>query len=115
VSGAGEIADLAAAMLAKGPKAVLITEGSKGATAYTRGGPVSVAARKVTVADTVGAGDTFNAGVLAALSDMGALSKPAVTSLDAEGWRKALDLGVRAAAVTVSRAGANPPWRHELA
>jgi len=67
------------------------------------------------VIDTVGAGDTFNAGVLAALAEAGALAVDAVRAgLDPATLRAALELGVRAAAVTVSRAGANPPRRDEL-
>jgi fructokinase len=69
----------------------------------------------VDVADTVGAGDTFNAGVLAALWRAGRLSKEALSTLDDTTIRDALSLGVRAAAITVSRPGANPPWAHELA
>jgi fructokinase len=66
------------------------------------------------VADTVGAGDTFNAGVLASLHAAGALTKAGVAMLTAAQLDAALSLGTRAAAVTVSRAGANPPWSHEL-
>jgi len=69
----------------------------------------------VTVADTVGAGDTFNAGVLAALHRAGVLTKAGVAVLDRATLEAALDLGIRAAAVTVSRPGANPPWAHEVA
>jgi fructokinase len=115
LQGPGEVAALADGLRRTGPQAVLITEGAKGATAYTAAGPVSVAATKVKVADTVGAGDTFNAGVLAALHRDGVLSKAAVAGLGAEGWQAALSLGTRAAAVTVSRPGANPPWAAELA
>lgn len=102
------------AILAKGPKVVLVTEGAKGATAYTARGAVSVAAPKVVVADTVGAGDTFNAGFLAALDRAGLLSKSAVATLSDDALRDALSLGTRAAAITCSRPGANPPWAHEL-
>lgn len=102
------------AILAKGPKVVLITEGAKGASAYTARGVVSVAAPKIVVADTVGAGDTFNAGFLAALDRAGLLSKAAVAELSDAALSDALTLGTRAAAVTCSRAGANPPWAHEL-
>lgn len=102
------------AILAKGPKVVLITEGAKGATGFTARGSVSVAAPKIVVADTVGAGDTFNAGFLAALDRAGLLSKPAIAALSDEALRDALSLGVRAAAVTCSRAGANPPWADEV-
>lgn len=102
------------ALLAKGPKVVLITEGAKGATAHTARGPVFVAAPTVKVVDTVGAGDTFNAGFLAALDRAGLLAKAAVADLSDAALRDALTLGARAAAVTCSRAGANPPWAHEV-
>ena len=114
LEGGGPVEAVAAAMLARGPKAVLVTSGAKGATAYAAGFSVSVPAKRVVVVDTVGAGDTFNAGVLAALDEAGALSKAGIAGLDEAGWRAALSLGISAAAVTVSRAGANPPWRHEL-
>ena len=112
--GAGEISDLANRVLAMGPKLVCITEGAKGATGYSVAGAVFVAANKVEVVDTVGAGDTFNAGVLASLSAAGLLTKSGVAALSEDAIRAALTLGGKAAAVTVSRAGANPPWAHEL-
>ena len=91
-----------------------MTEGARGATGYTATLAERVEARRVDVVDTVGAGDTFNAGVLASLSRAGALTKSALRELSAGTVRDAIDLGARAAAVTVSRAGANPPWRHDL-
>ncbi|MBI1416292.1 MAG: carbohydrate kinase [Limimaricola sp.] len=112
--GAGDIAELSGRILARGPKLVCITEGAKGATGFSRDHAIFVPSRKVVVADTVGAGDTFNAGVLAALNSAGCLSKTALASLEEGTIRAALDLGARAAAVTVSRPGANPPWAHEL-
>ena len=102
------------AILDKGAKVVLVTEGSKGATAYTARGSVQVAAPKITVADTVGAGDTFNAGFLASLDRDDLLSKSLVANLSDDALRSALSLGTRAAAVTCSRPGANPPWANEL-
>jgi fructokinase len=105
---------LVARLRGLGVKVVLVTEGARGATAYAAQGPVTVAAPQVAVADTVGAGDTFNAGFLAALDRAGLLAKPAVADLSEDALRDALALGVRAAAVTVSRPGANPPWAHEL-
>lgn len=108
-------AEAAGRLLAQGAAAVLTTEGAQGATAYLADGTtIRVSARPVTVADTIGAGDTFNAGVLAALAAAGALGPQGWRAPDAGLWRRALELGVQAAAVTVSRAGANPPWRHEL-
>lgn len=114
LAGDGDLADLARAVLAKGPKLVCITEGSKGVTGYMADRDVFFAATRVDVADTVGAGDTFNAGLLAALDQAGVLTKHGIETLDDATLEAALSLGSRAAAVTVSRAGANPPWAHEL-
>ncbi|MDP3195113.1 carbohydrate kinase [Tabrizicola sp.] len=114
LEGQGDLTNLARGILAKGPKVVFVTEGASGARAVTSTQDIFVAAQKVTVVDTVGAGDTFNAGVLAALHQAGALSKAGVTSLSDAALTSALTLGTRAAAVTVSRAGANPPWIAEL-
>ncbi|PTX49897.1 fructokinase [Gemmobacter caeni] len=112
--GPGEVSALARGIVAQGPKLVFITEGAAGARAVTATQDRFVAATKVTVADTVGAGDTFNAGVLAALDEAGVLTKQALVTLPDTVLDAALSLGTRAAAVTVSRAGANPPWRSEL-
>lgn len=101
--------------LERGPKLIVLTQGGKGAVGYTRNHAVAVTPRKVEVVDTVGAGDTFNAGILASLHEQGLLTKAALADLSRDNIEAALDLGARAAAVTVSRAGANPPWRHELA
>lgn len=101
-------------ILAKGAKVVLVTEGAKGATAFTARGSVQVSAPKITVADTVGAGDTFNAGFLASLDRDGLLQKTQVANLSEDALRAALSLGTSAAAITCSRPGANPPWANEL-
>ena len=114
LAGHDDKAGAAAEMLDAGAALVCVTEGAEGVTAHAREGAVRVAAQKVQVVDTVGAGDTFNAGVLAALDAAGCLSKAAVRDLSEGTIRDALSLGVRAAAVTVSRAGANPPTRAEL-
>ena len=112
--GAGDVSTLARQILENGPKIVFVTEGAAGARAITATQNRFVAAQKVTVADTVGAGDTFNAGALAALHEAGVLTKAALASVSDATLDAALTLGTRAAAITVSRAGANPPWRHEL-
>jgi fructokinase len=110
----GSPEDVVRAWLDRGPKLIVVTQGSKGAVAYSRNRTVSVQPQKVAVVDTVGAGDTFNAGVLASLHEQGLLTKSAVAALSEDAIAQALTLGARAAAVTVSRAGANPPWRHEI-
>ncbi|MDR9426492.1 MAG: carbohydrate kinase [Salibaculum sp.] len=112
--GAGDLATQARALLSTRTRLVCITEGARGVTGHTEAGSVLVPAPKAQVVDTVGAGDTFNAGLLAGLDAAGSLTKPALAALDEETLRAALDLGARAAAVTVARAGANPPKRAEL-
>lgn len=110
--GTGE--GLVARLLAQGTALVLLTDGGKGATAVTARHRLSEPARAVALVDTVGAGDTFNAGVLASLHRDGALSRAALADLDESTLRAALRMGVAAAGVTVSRAGANPPWADEI-
>ncbi len=112
--GPGDLVDVARKLIATGPRVVFLTEGAKGARAVTASQDRFVAATKVAVADTVGAGDTFNAGALAALDQAGALTKAGIAGVSDGVLDAALSLGTRAAAVTVSRAGANPPWANEL-
>ena len=112
---AGSHEDVIRNWLDRGPKLIVVTHGSEGAVGYTREHAVTVMPEKVKVVDTVGAGDTFNAGILASLQEQGLLTKTAVSGLSQDAIGKALALGAKAAAVTVSRAGANPPWRHEIA
>jgi len=97
-----------------GAKLVVITRGADGAIGYTKNFSVSVPSERVTVVDTVGAGDTFDAGILASLKMQGLLTKAKVAAIDEQSVRNALSLGAKAAAVTVSRAGANPPFAHEI-
>jgi fructokinase len=114
LGGAGDAKGFAEAWLAKGAKTVIVTRGGKGAVAFSRAGAVEVGAVPCRVADTVGAGDTFTAGILAGLHRRGLLSKAAVAALSIEDLVAAIELAARAAAVTVSRPGADPPWSHEL-
>lgn len=114
LSPAADLEDYAHELVAAGASLVCITEGSRGARGITRNHNVFVPAEKVDVIDTVGAGDTFNAGVLAALDRADLLTKAQVATLSEAQLTDALSLGVKAAAVTVSRAGANPPWANEV-
>ena len=107
--------DKVADLLNNGPSVVILTRGSEGATGYLAdGAEVQVPALKTEVVDTVGAGDTFNAGVLAKMSELGQLHKDALRRITPEVLAEALAYGAQVAAVTVSRAGANPPWIEEM-
>lgn len=109
--------DLKAAIgdiLDRGPKLVLLTKGANGVEAHWHEGHIECPTPNVEVVDTVGAGDTFNAGFLSVLQFEGCLQKGFETQLDEQLLKAALDLGVRSAAVSVSRAGANPPFADEL-
>ncbi len=109
------IHDKALMILSLGPSLVLVTRGGKGAFAMSSSGiELTAGAVRTQVVDTVGAGDTFNAGFLAGLSRGGNLSRAAVSEISDAELQSALELGSAAAAVTVSRAGANPPWESEL-
>ena len=105
---------LARHWLHHGARLVVVTRGADGAVGYTANHKVTVPSERVAVVDTVGAGDTFDAGVLASLKMQNLLTKQQVARLSEDQIAKALALGARAAAVTVSRAGANPPWAGEI-
>ncbi|MFD2173493.1 carbohydrate kinase family protein [Rhodobacter lacus] len=114
LEGPGPLEAQARQILRRGAKLLFVTQGAKGAHAFTAGLSLFEPSREITVVDTVGAGDTFNAGVLAALERAGALTKAALAAADPALLSACLRLGNAAAAVTVSRAGANPPWAKEL-
>lgn len=97
-------------LLARGPAAVVVTRGELGAVWFSRAGRVEVSSTPVRVADTIGAGDTFAASLLDGL-----LGHGSVEDLDQDAVRAVLTRAVRAAAVTVSRPGADPPYAAELA
>ncbi|SOD87373.1 carbohydrate kinase [Streptomyces sp. Ag109_G2-15] len=101
--------------LAAGPSAVVVTRGGDGLTVHTRdGAEYSVPGEKVEVVDTIGAGDTVNAALLHGLSAQDALSPEGLAALGRDGWRRLLRFAARAAAITCSRAGAEPPYAAEL-
>ncbi|WP_306334778.1 carbohydrate kinase [Streptomyces sp. KL118A] len=102
--------------LASGPAAVVVTRGGDGLSLYTRdGAELRVPGAEVDVVDTIGAGDTVNAALLHGLCARDALSAPALAGLGADGWTGVLRFAARAAALTCSRAGAEPPYAAELA
>lgn len=95
-------------LLALGPTAVVVTRGGEGATWVDATRVVEVASLPVEVADTIGAGDTFGAAVVDAL-----WGRP-LDGLSTSEVEEVLAHAARAAAVTVSRLGADPPYRSEL-
>ena len=107
-------ADFAANALAQGVKLVVVTRGSEGAVAWTAKTSVAVPPVKVTVIDTVGAGDTFQAALLTWLAEHDAVSATALQNLSAPQLTAALSFAARAAAITCSRRGADLPRRSEL-
>lgn len=113
---AGETDDtLARRWLDMGAAVVVMTRGGKGASAWSAGGRVDVVAPPITVADTVGAGDTFQAAMLAWLAENAALDAGALATLSSGQLQAQLRFAARAAAITCSRRGADLPRRTELA
>ncbi len=104
-------------LLRLGPAAVVVTRGGEGASWYGAGGSAEVASLPVEVADTIGAGDTFGAAIIDALWErglLGAAHRERLRTLPARDAEAVLAHAARAAAVTVSRPGADPPYRSEL-
>lgn len=108
------VAEAASLWLDMGARLVVVTQGERGATAFSTAGQVSVPGRKVAVQDTVGAGDTFHAALLARLAQTGRLSPEAIAALDREALADLLAYAVAAAAITVTRRGADLPTAAEV-
>jgi fructokinase len=115
MTGKDDLKAAAKKWLKLGAKIVVVTRGGEGVVAFTNSYSVSQPARKVKVADTVGAGDTFTAGLLTALRSARLLDKKKRTAMSETDLGAALTFAARAAAVTCSRPGADPPWAKELA
>ncbi len=109
-----DIEVLAARWLSAGVALVMMTRGGEGAFAWTKAGRVQVAAPKVTVQDTVGAGDTFQAATLIALAEIGRLSPQALADISLDEVSRVADFAARAAAITCTRRGPDLPRRAEL-
>ena len=88
---------------------VIVSRGAKGASAWWGGGRVDVAAHQIDVQDSIGAGDTFHAGVLAALSRDGQLEVEALDRLDRASVEYVLAFGTAAAALSCMESGCDPP------
>lgn len=108
------IDDFAAGMQALGAGCVVVTRGAEGARAFAASGTAEAAPVPVTVVDTVGAGDTFQAALLTWLAEHDSLSPAAIRALPVHALGAALGFAGTAAAITCSRRGADLPRRHEL-
>ena len=109
--------EAAAAWATQGPRLVVLTRGAGGATAFFDGRSIDRKAPAIEVVDTVGAGDSFMAALLAAMHQDGALGHAALSAKRAygeaqvDGW---ISFAISVAAVTCTRKGANPPTRDEM-
>lgn len=103
-------ASVAAAWTLLGVALVVVTDGSRGARAFTRESEVDVDASRVeTVADTIGAGDAFMSGLLWAMGSRNLLRREALHQIRREELARCLRIAATSAALTVEQRGANPP------
>lgn len=109
------VEEIAAEWKSQGPALVIVTQGGRGAFAWREEELLRVAAPKVTVTDTVGAGDAFMGTLLAWLRRADALSQAALEALSSEQVRELLGFAAQVAAITCTRPGADPPWQQEVA
>ncbi|KJK42499.1 sugar kinase [Lentzea aerocolonigenes] len=109
-----DVIEIARTWISQGPAAVVLTRGGDGLSVITATGQVDVPPVKVDVVDTIGAGDTVQGALLAWLHDHDVLSVEKVRALASEEWTAALTYAGAAAAITCSRAGAEPPFASEL-
>ena len=100
--------DVAQRWLNDGAALVVVTRGSNGIIGFTQDGAVEVDGAKITVADTVGAGDTVGAIIVEAMIEKGILA------LTGDVLKATLHRAAVAAGITCSRKGAQPPYKHEL-
>jgi len=105
----------ASALLGQGTSLVVVTRGNDGAVAWHAGaGQVEVQAPKVEIADTIGAGDSFQAALLFALHKQGRLARQQLRDISTDELRRALSFAANCAGLTCTRPGADPPWSHEI-
>jgi fructokinase len=88
---------------------VVITRGGDGAIGISRTAKVEVSAPPIKVVDTVGAGDSFMSALIAGLQTRGLLGAVRLEGLDEQTLHDVIDYAVKAAAITCTRHGADPP------
>jgi fructokinase len=113
--GGDDFAAKAQALLAQGVGLLVVTRGNRGADAWHRtAGTIAVEAPAIAVADTVGAGDSFQAGLLFALRALGRIKAARLAAVSADELRCALAFAAACAAITCGRPGADPPYLSEI-
>ncbi|KAA9148705.1 carbohydrate kinase [Amycolatopsis acidicola] len=111
LAGGADPVKAAKGWLDAGVDAVVLTRGADGLAVHTGSAEITVPSERVDVVDTIGAGDTVQGALLAWLHQH---NVRAVTELGAPEWRAALTFAAKAAAITVSRSGAEPPRAAEM-
>jgi fructokinase len=101
--------------LARGPLLVVVTQGARGAIWRAAGAAGSAPSLPTRLVDTVGAGDAFTAGLLAALAARDLDLPVLLRAAPAAAIAACIEEAARCASITCSRAGADPPHRAELA
>lgn len=114
--GEEDCAERARAVLTRSASLMVITRGTQGAQAWHRSaGAIEVSAPVVKVVDTIGAGDSFQAALLFALARLKRIERASLQAMEAGELRKALAFACQCAALTCTRAGADPPRFSEVA
>lgn len=116
-TGETDLDRVAAQWLEMGASLIVVTRGGDGSSAFIPGTRIDMPASPVDVVDTVGAGDSFMGGLIDALwseNMLGLNNRYALRNIFDETVVRVLARASSISAITVSRAGANPPWKHEL-
>ena len=113
--GDSDFAGKAKSLIKAGASLVVVTRGTRGAQAWNReAGAVEVQAPTADVADTVGAGDSFQAALLFALHAIGRIGSGSLAQTNADELLRALSFASICAAFTCGRTGADPPWQSDV-
>lgn len=113
--GEAEPAATAEELLDRGGSIFVLTCGARGAVAWhAQAGRAEVAARQIGVVDTIGAGDSFQAGLLFALRTIGCIARASLACMSNAELHRVLTFATACAALTCGRVGADPPRLEEL-
>jgi len=113
--GNDDYAGRAKSLIAAGASLVVVTQGMRGVRAWHgRAGALAADAPMITVVDTIGAGDSFQAALLYALHALGRIGRGPLKEMTAGELHRVLSFASTCAAVTCGRAGADPPWHADI-